>query len=500
MERRAHALTAGTNRAYAVLVEQGRIATADRIATRLVAAVRNLTSDASDLARRAALVQRAEQLVGAIAVPSLVVDGAQREAEFALIAPLRTSDWEAAFHRWSEGPSVADLVRLDPIRVAAAFAATSPHTHLELALALPEVIGALDGAPIEARYAANQILLHREIGRLEQEVAAVTDGPEPRASRIAADDVWSEVRRTVIEYRRLRLDAALARYRAWIGEGRQILLFDPAGDGRVAEVFGDLAGAEHVAVVVPGIRNDLDGFGPPNGAGFRDDGRSLFEAASVLDPSVATIAWLGYDTPDGVDAVMPFAAESGYDDLVRFVDGLVAAGDRHITVVGHSYGSLVAGMAGGERIAADEMVFVGSPGTSLDHAGDVNLPPGGRVWAGLASWDLIGAGARPTGDGWIESSISMPARYVWDLVATGDPAIEDLWHGTNPAHESFGAVEFTTDGATGHSQYFDPGTESLDNLARIAVGLTPTVVDLAADPMELAPGPFGGHSPPDGPV
>jgi len=40
-------------------------------------------------------------------------------------------------------------------------------------------------------------------------------------------------------------------------EPRRFPLFDPAGDGRVAEVFGGLTRAEHVAVTVPGVTDRL---------------------------------------------------------------------------------------------------------------------------------------------------------------------------------------------------------------------------------------------------
>src|SRR5918998_3274382 len=47
--------------------------------------------------------------------------------------------------------------------------------------------------------------------------------------------------------------------------GRQILAFDPAGDGRVVEVVGDLRAADRIAVIVPGAavtaRNFLSGLG-----------------------------------------------------------------------------------------------------------------------------------------------------------------------------------------------------------------------------------------------
>jgi hypothetical protein len=490
MHQLSGSLSHATAEAYYLLETYGRYSDADRLGTRLSAVARTLASDATDLARRADLVARAESLVHLSGLPAFVVDAAWLEGRFALIAPMGLVDWDAAYRSWRDGPSAAELRRLDPAAVAAALAVSSPRAQTRLVEAYPELMGGLDGASPELRYAANRILLQRELERLRSDAQALDD---ELARLRAADspDLWTQVRQDMARAELDDVNDKIDRYALWANENRQLLLFDPSGDGRVAEVFGDLATADHVGVIVPGITNDITNFGPPGGGGFRDGGADLAHAALRLDRSVATIAWLGYDTPDGADAILRTAAEAGHDDLVRFVDGLVAEGDRHVTVIGHSYGSLVAGMAAGDGIAADEVVFVGSPGTSLDHAGDANLPPGGEVWSGLASWDLIGVGVSLTGDNVFESSLSIPGRYLWDVVTTGDVAVEDLWHGTNPAHESFGAVEFTTDGATGHSQYFDPGTESLDNLARIVAGLTPQVTILSSEPEELAPGPFG---------
>ena len=477
--------------AYHLLEARGRYADADRFGTKLSGVVRTLTSDSSDLARRADLVEQADALLGISGVPASVADSAWLESEFALLAPMGLIDWDAAYRSWRDGPSVGELRRLEPSGVAAALAASSDRAKARLAAAYPELIGGLDGAPPEMRFTANRILLQRELARLRSQMGTIERELARDAESADPNDFWFDVRQDIARDELATVQEKLDRYELWAGENRQLLLFDPTGDGRVAEVFGDLGSADHVGVIVPGITNDIANFGPPDADGFRDHGADLYNATLNLDDSVATIAWLGYDTPDGADAILQNAASAGHDDLVRFIDGLVADGDRHITVIGHSYGSLVTGMAAGDGIAADEVVFVGSPGTSLDHAGDANLPPGGEVWAGLASWDLIGAGVSLGADTVFEWSLSIPGRYIWDVIATGDPAVEDLWHGTNPAHESFGAVEFTTDGATGHSQYFDPGTESLDNLARIVAGLTPQVTILSSEPEELAPGPFG---------
>jgi len=58
---------------------------------------------------------------------------------------------------------------------------------------------------------------------------------------------------------------------------------------------------------------------------------------------------------------------------------------------------------------------------------------------------------------------------VWDEFNRWDRGAEELWHGTNPVSTGFGAIEFSTDGCSGHSEYYEAG--SLENLARIVRGL-----------------------------
>ena len=99
---------------------------------------------------------------------------------------------------------------------------------------------------------------------------------------------------------RAAMVAAGAPYRDWAG---QFLVFDPRGDGRVAQVFGDLATADRIAVLVPGAGNRADNF--ERGVGdkryrspaVQADG--LYEAAHA--ERFAVVAWLGYDAPDGLD-------------------------------------------------------------------------------------------------------------------------------------------------------------------------------------------------------
>jgi pimeloyl-ACP methyl ester carboxylesterase len=288
----------------------------------------------------------------------------------------------------------------DPTVVAAFFKGLDPDVADALAHERPELVGNLDGAPIPLRYAANAEAIDREIARLQ------------------ADGVGDD-------------DPRLRKLRELDDPNRHFLLFDPAGDGRAAEVFGDLTTARHVAVVVPGMNNELDNF-------TGGDAERVQHQASQFDPDqVATIQWLGYDTPEGATALGTGAAEPGAEALPQFVEGIRAQRSErlHWTVIGHSYGSLVTGMAeSSQGLDVDETVLVGSPGVGVDHASDLG---DGNVWVGLAQWDLVGYSE---------------------------------WHGPNPHDRAFGATRFHTGDISGHSSYFSEGSESLRNIGLITAG------------------------------
>ncbi|SDS55351.1 alpha/beta hydrolase [Actinopolymorpha singaporensis] len=244
------------------------------------------------------------------------------------------------------------------------------------------------------------------------------------------------------------------RYAARTVDGHRFLAYDARGDGRVVEVLGDLASADQVAVLVPGAGHRLadyltgeDARPTPRGAG-----RALLAELRRQSPGAesAVVVWLGYDTPEGVDLVSARSerAEAGGRDLTRFVRelGHRVSPDTRITLVGHSYGSVVIGRAA-PAVHVDDIVVVGSPG--MDAGTLADLHTGARVWA-----------ARAPGD---------PIRFAPPLRVGG------FGHGTNPAAPGFGARAFAVGTARGHAGYFTPGTESLANIARIVRGRTDEV-------------------------
>ncbi|WP_436523519.1 alpha/beta hydrolase [Actinoplanes sp. HUAS TT8] len=292
---------------------------------------------------------------------------------------------------WTADPRhLPDPATTTPAQVAAYFAGLPAGAGAALAREYPTVVGNLDGVPAALRYAANG-------------------------------------------------DPSYA--------GRQILTLDRRGDGRIVEVLGDLDAAERVVILIPGVDTTLADFDTGLGHVRRRapawQARQLF---SQVRPGVAVIAWLGYDPPEGVRraALREDRAASGALALERFVDGLVAQRpDRSITVVGHSYGSIVAGRAAAHLPAqVSDIVAIGSPGMGVSNR--AALGGTARVWAGSAP------------DDWTRK---LPSIRVLGL-----------GHGRLPIDPAFGALPLPAGNVSGHDGYFMPGSVALTAIARIATG------------------------------
>ncbi|MEE6256959.1 alpha/beta hydrolase [Plantactinospora sonchi] len=246
--------------------------------------------------------------------------------------------------------------------------------------------------------------------------------------------------------------AAGAPYADWVSSGRSFLDFDPRGDGRIVEVLGDPGTADRIVVLVPGVASTLRNFDRGLGGVTRRapaaQARALYDELHATGPGarVAVLAWLGYDPPDGVGltAARPDSARAGVPALVGLVDVLV----RHrpaatVTLVGHSYGALLLGLAGPAlppQVTA--LVSVGGVGMGVDRARE--LGTGAAVWAAEAP------------DDWI--------RWIPAL------RVGDVGHGVRPATPGFGARPLPVDRVSGHDGYLVPGSDTLHAIAQVVLG------------------------------
>ncbi|MFI6262843.1 alpha/beta hydrolase [Micromonospora sp. NPDC051006] len=239
-------------------------------------------------------------------------------------------------------------------------------------------------------------------------------------------------------------------YADWAAQGRRFLLFDPRGDGRAVEVRGDLTTADRIVVLVPGVGSTLRDFDRGLGGVARRapavQADELYRALRAADPNarVAVLAWLGYDPPDGVlTAAGSTDARHGAVALGGLLGALVAHRPAAtVTLVGHSYGALVVGLAAADAPAqVTDVVTLGGIGTGADRA--TALGADRRVWAAEAA------------DDWV--------RRV--------PAVRlpGLGHGRRPAAPGFGAHILPVTGVHGHDGYLVPGGATLAALVSVAL-------------------------------
>lgn len=331
------------------------------------------------------------------------------------------------------GRSMPDPATATAAEVADFFASLTPAQQQRLVHTYPLVVGNFDGAPVALRYQANTLAM-------EQELAKQQDRAGNRSLTLVERQVASG-----------RVDTL---HKLLIA-GRHFLVFDPRGRGLVAEVYGDLATAKRVSVLVPGSDMDLSHFDRSDTAtplkGAAGMGQALRAEEQRVSPGTETavIAWSGYVTPVGLgaDAATARLAQAAAPRLTRLLDGLALTShpDSAPALFCHSYGSVVCGLAGPHihsQQGATDMVVFGSPGMDVPNA--AALGDGVRLWAT----------ARNPGD-WIGN-----VPYL---------EVAGLGHGADPTGSDFGSHVISSTGADGHNGYLAPGTASLRNFADLAL-------------------------------
>lgn len=327
-----------------------------------------------------------------------------------------------------------------PADVARWWTALPPHLRRRLIEEQPAALGRLAGLPAEVRDEANRRQLTTLLRQLRSEWERIFTVVPPVPLVLARTAVL-----------RSMLAVAQSVERALAAQpGARLLTLDLDGAGRVAIGVGDVDRARHLAVLVPGMGADaLHGVGGT----VERAGHLLAEAGRQSTEPTAVVAWVGYAAPSWRQVPFATRARAGGRLLTADLEALDAGrstdggGPAHVTLVGHSYGTTVIGAAtrsGPKR--ADDLVLLGSPGVLADDVSELGLS-GRRVYVGEA-----------------------PLDPVADLGAFG----------ADPGDPAFGATPVRADPEAGlplpvrltgaHSHYFDPGSESLRNVARVVVG------------------------------
>jgi hypothetical protein len=231
------------------------------------------------------------------------------------------------------------------------------------------------------------------------------------------------------------------------------LSLDVSGAGKAAVVVGDLGTADYVSYLVPGMFFTIEGqIGDwtTTAAQLQQAEQSWLQRLGQ-SAEVATVAWIGYETPNLTNVGSLDLAREGSDALTSAIEGLQAqrAGDLpYVTIVAHSYGATAALLAL-ERgdVGVDAFAMLGSPGSDAQSVDELAVRDG-NVWVAEAAWD---------------------------------PVPNSAFFGSDPGAPSYGAHLMSVDGgkdavtgralspAVGHIGYFAPESEAMRNLALISI-------------------------------
>lgn len=310
---------------------------------------------------------------------------------------------------------------------------------------LPRLLGNLEGMPYAVRDSANRAFLERSLRQLESEAAETT-------GRSAQRD--AEARLSMLR----EVEKALGPKSA--APARSLIAVDDTWPGRAVVALGDLDVADYVSYLVPGMFFTVEGQIVDwteialdihrDKAGIAR-GEVLDASAAAL--SFATVAWMGYETPDLFTVGTLDKAKEGAAQLDATVSGLRearGADQPYVSLIAHSYGSTAASLSLARgTLDIDAIAIAGSPGVGVQRAADFGLAEG-TVFVAEARWD---------------------------------PVVDTAIHGADPGAPDFGAIVMgvaggiddatgdTLTAVTGHLGYFAKHSESMRNFALIGLGL-----------------------------
>lgn len=338
--------------------------------------------------------------------------------------------------------SIVDLLSgpLTARQVASWWTAATPTVREKLISVTPDLVGNLDGIPFGTRDLANRTYLTAAIAELEGQLSS-------GVGRGMNVDVTNHLHMLT------QIDKALDH--AAGDPSRTLVSLDTRSPGRAAIVVGDLTSADYVSYLIPGMFFTIDG----QVDDWADTASTLYQDQNAWlnrlgdsSSSVATVAWIGYQTPHLLNVGSLTLADEGAGYLTKAIEGLQELRGSHqpyVSVMAHSYGSTAAMIALQQgTFQIDALAVVGSPGSSAQSAAALAVR-GGNVYVGEAGWD---------------------------------PVVNTAFYGSDPGSAAYGAYRMSVAGGTdaitntalvasyGHNEYFQPGSESMRNLALIGIG------------------------------
>lgn len=329
--------------------------------------------------------------------------------------------------------------------VNAVWTTMSPTQQANLIEGQPRVVGNANGIPSVVRDQANRAALAAQYPALVSRAQNATgeELKKVKQSKTSLEKLMDDIGPSADESDKYLLG-----------------LDDTANErrGQVIVAQGNPDHADNVMTLVPGTHSDLG-----NVTDYTGNNEQVLDRAHELsNGGNVAITYSDYESPN---ALFPDASFEGYAqhakaDLADFQDGLRVTheGDQpsHNTLVGHSYGSTLVGVTASEHgidSHSDDLVFLGSPGTGVDHASQLDAPSE-HVWAATSENDDIHkAAASPLHD-----------PLDW-FPGTGD----DHWFGKNPADPQFGGNTMPVNPNTEHMGYWDD-PQTRESMARIMTG------------------------------
>jgi hypothetical protein len=341
------------------------------------------------------------------------------------ISKLVTSDPALVTKLLASPPDARDAASL--------WSSLSPATRTKLASAAPRLVGGLDGFPVDVRNAANRAWVSQSIAQLKSQLPAVT------GRALAETDQHQLHMLTMIQ-------AALKPTKG--GPARTLLSADPAGEGKAVIVLGNLQTADYVTYMVPGMFYTVDGqlsAWTGDAADLYKQQQDWLKRLSAVDPADA------HKTPDLTNIGSLDLAYQARDALASSVESMQLQRTGHepyTTILAHSYGSTAALMALTQySFSVNALVLVGTPGSSAQSAKDLHVS-NTNVWVGAAAWDPVPTSA------FFGSDPSAPSYGAHMMGVNGG---KDVITGASLGQ------------SIGHNEYFDPGTESIRNMALIGI-------------------------------
>jgi hypothetical protein len=323
----------------------------------------------------------------------------------------------------------------------------SPAQQRNLVNAVPQLVGNLDGIPFNVRVQANAISLKREVAQTKKQLAGVVG----KGVRFDLEQQLSTLQKVQIALKPVKGGPKRS---LWI-------LDDTTGDMRAAVVVGNLNTAHYISYLVPGmymsVDEQIDAWATTAQELYSSQVAWLHRTAAMrpsqVNAGVATVAWIGYQTPELMNIGGLQLATQGASFLEHSISGLLAdrkSNPPYLSILAHSYGStaaLIALQSG--TVSVNALALLGSPGSEAQSVADLDVKNGN----------------------------------VYVAQAGLDPVVHSAFFGSDPGSASYGAHHMSVSGGIdpidhqklsasyGHNAYFTKGTESMRNLALIGVGL-----------------------------